>query len=119
MKTNNTSREKVKIFFFTALFIVVIIYGLFRAYPLIAGVKIIINYPNNGDSVASTTFEISGQVLRAKEIKIQGRPITVDTQGNFTEILMADHPYTIIVIEATDKYGSKTVKTLNVTPSDI
>ena len=117
MKKFRTTREQIKIILFTSLFVVAVAYGIFRAYPLIVGAKIIVNYPSDGDTVASTTFEISGQVIRAKEIKIQGKPVTIDTEGNFSETLVASLPYTIIVLEATDKYDGKIVKTLRVAPS--
>lgn len=117
MIKHKTTREQIKVILFTTLFVVALAYGLSRAYPLLAGAKIIVNYPNDGDIVASTTFEISGKVTRAKEIKIQGKPVTIDTEGNFSEALVASEPYTIIVLEATDKYNGKIVKTLRVIPS--
>ena len=111
-----TNRDKLKILFIIILFVVALIYGLSRAYPLISGVKIIINEPYDGEIVASTTFQIKGTVLRAKEIKIQGSPINIDMEGNFNETLVASLPYTLIVVEATDKYNHKVVKTLRVIP---
>ena len=112
-----TKQDKVKIIFYVALILLAIIYGISRAYPLIRGAQIVIYYPVDGQLVASTTFQISGRVIRAKEIKVQGQPITIDNQGNFTETLVASPPYTIIVIEATDKYDGKIIKTLRVIPS--
>jgi hypothetical protein len=91
-------------------------YGGFRAYSLLAGPSITVYSPADGDTVASSTFEISGQVARAKEITVQGRPITIDTEGRFIETLVAQAPYTILVLVATDKYGSTVSKTLRVIP---
>lgn len=111
-----TNRDKIKILFIVILFVVALIYGLSRAYPLISGVKITIDEPYDGQIVASTTFQIKGQVTRAKEIKIQGAPINIDTEGNFNETLVASMPYTLIIVEATDKYNHKVVKTIRVIP---
>lgn len=108
-------RDQIKNIMFVALFMIAIVYGLSRAYPLLVGVKITVNYPTERDVVASSSFKISGQVTHAKEIKIQGRPVNIDTEGNFNETLVAHYPYTLIVLEATDKYENKVIKTIRVT----
>lgn len=91
-------------------------YGAFRAYPLVAGPSITIYNPVDGDYVASSTFEISGQVKRATLITLQGKPITIDTEGHFTETLVAQTPYTILVLVAQDAYGETVSKTIRVIP---
>ena len=111
-----TGREKLKTIFLILLFASTIIYGISRAYPLISGVKITITEPYDGQFVASTTFKIKGYVERSKEIKIQGYPISIDKEGNFEETLVSSLPYTLITVEATDKYNHKVVKTLRVIP---
>lgn len=98
------------------LIIITIGYGLFRAYPLVAGPSIIIFNPQDGDMVASSTFELSGQVKRANMITLQGRPITIDTDGYFSETLVPHAPYTILVLAATDAYGETITKTIRVIP---
>ena len=109
-------RKKIELYFVGSLLVIALIYGIFRAYPLIAGPSITIYSPQDGDIVASSTFEISGQVSRANEITLQGRPITIDTEGHFKEVLVAYLPYTILVLHATDKYGATITKTLRVIP---
>ena len=109
-------RKKIELYFVLLLLITAIAYGAFRAYPLIAGPKITIYSPQDGDIVSGSTFPISGQVTRANEITLQGRPITIDTDGHFNEVLVAYAPYTILVLHATDKYGATITKTLRVIP---
>ena len=109
-------RKKVELYLIGLLFVIALIYGGFKGYPLIAGPSITIYNLQDGDSVASTTFEVSGKAVRAKEITLQGRPITIDTSGNFSEILVAYAPYTILVLSATDSYGATITKTLRVIP---
>ena len=116
MLENNDTRKKIEIYLLTILLVTSFLYGCFRAYPLLSGPRIILYNPHDGDKVASTTFEISGKVSHVKEITIQGRPIPIGTDGNFAELLLAQTPYTLIVISATDFYGAKTTKTLRVTP---
>ncbi len=109
-------RNKIMKWSLILLLIIVTGYGLFRVYPIFMGPIITINSPQDGEKVPSTTFILSGKVLRAKEIKLQGRPISIDIDGNFTETLVTHAPYTILVLEATDAYGKKIQKTLRVIP---
>jgi len=109
-------RKKLEVYGIVFLVLSAIFYGGFKAYPLIAGPSIVIYNPHDGDIVPKTTFELSGQVSRVKEITIQGRPIPIGTDGHFTEILTAQAPYTILVMTATDFYGKKITKTLRVIP---
>lgn len=109
-------RKQLEIYLFGILIITAITYGGWKAYPLLAGPHILINSPHDGDMVASTTFQISGRVSRVKNIEIQGRSIPIDKEGNFTEILTAQYPYTIIIINAVDLYDKTITKTLRVIP---
>ena len=109
-------RKKLETYAIGMLILASLLYGGFRAYPLITGPKIIIYNPHDGDIVSSSTFEISGQVSRVKEITIQGRPIPIGTDGHFTEIVTAQAPYTTLVVTATDFYNVTVVKTLRVIP---
>jgi hypothetical protein len=110
------ARKWLEILSIGTLVIIALAYGGFRAYPLFTGPRIIIYSPLEGDYVASTTFQISGQVLRAREITLQGKPITIDTDGHFTETLVAQAPYTILVLVATDKYNAMVSKVIRVVP---
>jgi hypothetical protein len=109
-------RKRLELALLGLLVLVAVLYGAFRAYPLVAGPSITIYNPHDGDYVASTTFEISGLVKRANVITLQGKPITIDTEGHFTETLAAHAPYTILVLVAKDAYGETVSKTLRVIP---
>ncbi len=109
-------RKKIELFLLGGLILISLVYAGFRAYPLIIGPTITIYNPQDGDTVASTTFELSGKVSKVKEITVQGRLIPIGTDGHFTEILIAEAPYTILVISATDFYGAIVTKTIRVIP---
>lgn len=116
MINNINTGKKIEIGIFLFILIVAILYGGSRAVPLLSGPSIEIYSPKDGEAVASTTFEISGRTTHAKEITLQGKPISINTEGYFTERLVASPPYTIIVLVATDRYGRREEKILNVTP---
>lgn len=109
-------RKKLETYGIIILVAIALCYGGFKTYPLIIGPTITIYNPRDGDTVSSSTFEISGQVSRVKEITLQGRPVPIGTDGHFTEILIAQFPYTVIVLTATDFYGKTITKTLRVKP---
>ncbi|MCX6757008.1 MAG: hypothetical protein NTW35_02565 [Candidatus Nomurabacteria bacterium] len=114
----NDLRKQVEATLIIILLLLALFYGIFRAYPLLTGPNIKILNLTDGATVASTTFQVSGIVKRAKEITLQGKPITINDKGNFTETLVATYPYTILVLVATDKYGAVETKTLRVIPRD-
>lgn len=111
-------RRKVELYFIGTILVLAILYGVFRAYPLIAGPSISLNELKDGSIVSSSTFQITGRVTRADIITLQGKPIKIDPEGNFRETLVAYSPYTILVLVATDKYGATVSETLRVIPKD-
>lgn len=116
MNTDFNIRKQLEIYFFVCVACIAISYGLWKAYPLVRGPQITIISPMDGSTVSSTTFQISGKVTHVKNIWIQGRVIPIDTEGNFSEILVPSLPYTIITITATDFYDKTITKTLRVIP---
>lgn len=109
-------RKQLEIYLFGILILVAVVYGVWRAYPLIAGPHVTVYAPHDGDIVSSSTFQLSGRVSRVKNISVQGRSIPIDKEGNFNETLVAQAPYSIITIVATDFYDKTIVKTFNVVP---
>lgn len=116
MKPLFNLRKQLELYFFWTLVIISFSYGVFKIYPLILGPKIIILSPKDKETVSSSTFIVSGKVSRVKNIVLQGRPIVIDKEGNFNEILVAEEPSTKIILIATDLYDKTTIKTLEVLP---
>mgnify|MGYP000868666436 CR=1 FL=1 len=110
------TRKKLEFYFIFFLVCIALFYGLYRAYPLLAGPSITITSPYDGEVVASTTFQVTGTAKRARVITLQGRPITIDTAGAFSETLVSSLPYTILVVTATDSYGKTVTKIIRVVP---
>jgi hypothetical protein len=100
----------------TLLIIIPILYGAFRIYPLLTGPVAKITSPHDGEYVSSTTFEVIGYAKRASTLYLQGKPITVNEAGQFTETLVTQAPYTILILVATDKYGASATTTMRVIP---
>lgn len=99
-----------------AFLIVALSYSALKLKPIIIGPEIVIYTPQNGDTVASTTFMVTGRVYRTKEVKIFDRVITTNEIGEFEERLVSYAPYTIIKISASDRFGRTDQKELFVIP---
>lgn len=111
-------RRQLEIGLLAFIILIATLYGAWKAYPLLAGPRIVIFSPADGESVSTSTFEILGQAARVKEITLQGRPIPIDTEGKFDELLVVDYPYTTVVLTATDFYGKTITKTFRVLPKE-
>jgi hypothetical protein len=92
------------------------LYGIFRAYPLFMGPVAVITSHHDGMLVSSTTFQVSGYAKRASTLYLQGAPITINEKGEFKETLVSHAPYTILILVATDKYGTSATTTMRVIP---
>ncbi|MDQ1281788.1 MAG: hypothetical protein QG630_139 [Patescibacteria group bacterium] len=106
--------EKIGKWFFIALFVVIIIYFSSRIFNFISGPRIKIYSPVPGQIIKSDTYIITGNVQNAKTIKINGKEINIDQKGDFKEEIIIKAPYTLIVIDAVDKYGKTKQQTMQV-----
>ena len=92
----------------------IVIYGGYKLYPIVSGPKIEIISTEKSkakdDKANSKLLTIKGRVLRAKEIKIFDRKISVTPDGYFEENIVAQDIFTNIVITAKDKYGRVTTE---------
>jgi len=97
--------EKIGKWFFIALLIIIIIYFSTRIFNFATGPRIKIYSPFPGQIIETDTFIINGNIQNTKNIKINGKEISIDQKGNFKEEIIVKSPYTLIVIDAVDKYG--------------
>jgi len=99
--------------FAVVLFVLAVLsYGLFQARNLIQGPIITIHSPQNGTTVNNALVEISGEAKNISGITLNDQHIFVDEEGNFREQLLLSYGYTIMTIEASDRFGRETKQTL-------
>ncbi len=85
-------------------------YALYQAKDLIRGPKLTIAAPRLGETSSIRLIEVEGRAERIARLFLNGRLIFTDEAGRFEEKLLLPPGYTIINLEADDKFGRK-VKT--------
>lgn len=89
-------------------------YALYQGRALIEGPVITITTPKNGTTTDESLTLIAGTAKHAKDLRLDGRPIFIDTEGRFAEKLLLLYGYNIIQLTATDVRGKTTTTTLEV-----
>jgi hypothetical protein len=92
------------------LFIFIVVYAFFRSSDLIFGVKIKEVTMGGLPAEASIKFtesviKVSGNAKNATNVSLNGREISIDQTGNFSEDIALLVGYNIVNIEAKDKFG--------------
>jgi hypothetical protein len=106
--------EKFRVYLFIILIFSIFIYFGFKIFNLIYGPIIRIYSPTSGEIIYTDTFILKGNIQNAKNIYINGREIDINKDGDFDEELISKYPYTLIVINVTDKYGKSREKVMNI-----
>lgn len=93
------------------LFVVICVFTFVNTKDIFLGVKIDAQIQENGSRSFS---QVSGVAKHATKLVLNGREISIDKDGNFTEALALPDGYSIITIEANDAFGGNTSKSLEV-----
>jgi len=107
-----------KVLFIGAILVLAILlvwYVYFQGKNLLEGPRIEISTPVNGASFSDSLITLKGTAENVARISLNGRAIFVDKDGNFTESLLLLPGYNIINMNAEDKFGRMTHKTLELT----
>lgn len=105
-------RKVIFIVILSLFFVAVIVYGVYKALPIIIGPKIELSMPNT-DTIDGSSVAISGTVTRAKNLYINGIPTPFTESGHF-ESRLAIYPGTnILTIEAIDRFGRTKILSKN------
>jgi Glucodextranase, domain B len=92
------------------LLLVTVSYGLFQARTLLHGPTLSIHSPSPNETVTAPLLEVSGNVENAIHISINGKPVTMDIVGSFSETLVTPQGYGVIVVEAKNRFGHSVTK---------
>ena len=100
-------------FLIGALFVGVIFgYTYFQSSFLADGPQFTLLEPSSGTMFEESLIEIKGTVLRVSDITLNGDPIFIDEEGNFSETILLLPGQNIITLEAQDKFERKITEVL-------
>ena len=85
------------------LLLLVVIYGLFKAYPLLSGPEIRLS--PEPTTAQNGTVTISGRALHTETLILNGGILLIDGQGNFSKTLTLPSGGAILSLTATDRFG--------------
>lgn len=100
------------------LVLVIIGYAYFRTRDVVRGVRIEVTTVTDGMTVGDPYLEVAGRAKNATTLVINGRTVGVDQEGHFREPLILLPGYTIITLEASDKFGKQVKKQYRVVLKD-
>lgn len=112
MFTRASSKKLLRIFIITIVAIVVIGYAGFAFRDLVRGPSITLSEPTNGETFSTSSITVRGNAVRVQDIRLNGRSILIDEQGNFSEVLPLYDGYNVALLEANDKFGHVTKENL-------
>lgn len=106
MTTGDTPRKFRRPIWALLILLAVGWYGFYQAHDLIYGPSLQVEQPVDGLVVEEQgTILVRGRASRAKKLTLNGREISISPQGEFIERLPLAGRYTIITLEATDRFS--------------
>jgi len=105
MINRDGTKKIIRIIIVSIIVLLILGYSVFESHSLIKGPEIIIQEPLSGSTVSTSSIQIIGKALRIQEILLNGRPILIDKEGNFSEALLLAPGYNASLIQAKDKFN--------------
>lgn len=84
---------------------VVVAYATWRSLNYARGPAINIFFPPDQTATSSKVINMYGRADRISRLSINGRDLTIDELGNFSEILVIFPGINVVTIGATDQFG--------------
>ena len=81
------------------------IYGYSQSREYLRGPVIMIDEPINGSSSTTSLVSLRGSARNISFLTLNGRQIFTDEQGRFSESLLLQNGYSIMTLEAKDRFG--------------
>jgi hypothetical protein len=103
--TRTAFQRMLKMLAISAFVVIIVGYAVWRSLNYARGPSILVTEPLNGSTVSTSVIDVKGQALRVNTITLNGRPISVDQQGNFSETVIVFPGLNVLTIEAGDQFN--------------
>lgn len=87
------------------ILVVLVLYGGWKAAPLLTGPTLSLTSPIEGQSFPDGVVTISGVAGHAEKLTLNGAPLLIDRQGNFSTTLDLPLEGAILSLTVTDRFG--------------
>lgn len=114
MTDRHATKKLLKIIVISFVLLFLFGYTSYEIQKLVFGPRITILSPKNGSLISSSTVEIVGIAKNINDISLDDRKIFIDEKGNFKEELLLSYGYNIVTVKASDKFGRKTEKIIEI-----
>lgn len=104
-QTRTTILRTFRIGLFVFVAVIIAAYAVWRSLDYIRGPQVIVTSPADWSSISATTTQIIGRASRIKEIKLNGKTISINEQGDFSETIVLFPGTNIITVSAGDQFG--------------
>lgn len=90
---------------------------LYNIKDMLFGAPFTVVTAADGSTVDSSYLPITGIAKHAKQITINGRPISIDRQGNFSDGVILSQGYNIVEVAERDQFGKEKKETRHIVAS--
>ncbi len=87
------------------LLLIIVGYGITKAIPLISGPHIVLTSPASGQNSSDGLVTVSGTLIHAQNVSLDGDPLLTDEHGNFSSTITLSPGDSILTIRAQDRFG--------------
>lgn len=98
----------------SAVLVVISIYGLLVAWPLLAGPSLSISSPLDYGIFQGGIVSIEGTAMRADQVVLNGNPIFRKEDGRFSLTLSFPRGSSILTFVAADRFGRRITETRSI-----
>lgn len=114
-KAKNKDLKKILMLFcMIGLFGFIIIYALLNTRLVFNGIDLDVKNIEDGGVYQNAVIAINGNASRARHLLVNGREISINQMGEFSDTLILNPGYNIFTITAEDKFGKITKETFEV-----
>lgn len=104
------NKKRIRIIVLSVFFLFILSYGIYTSYGVLFGIKIKNISLVDGATITENTTKITGNAKHAVYLSLNGREISIDKDGNFTETIALLSGYNIVELVARDKFGNVDIK---------
>ena len=90
--------------------LLLVLYGGWKAYPLLRGPRIVIDSPINYTSYPDGLITISGHTLNTEALFLNNGPLPIDPEGRFSKVIVLPSGGAILTFTARDRFGRQTTE---------